>query len=73
MSKLVSIKTYPDRLGAEFARNLLESNGIKAVVSADDEGGQNPFLLRATGGARLMIQEEDGEAALRLLEDETGA
>ena len=69
MSNLVAVKTYSDRLGAEFAKNILESNGIKAMILADDEGGQLPYLLAATGGARLMIQEKDREAALLLLED----
>ena len=69
MVNLVCIKTYTDRLQAELARGLLESNNIKAMVSADDAGGANPALLLATGGVRLLIKEEDIQKAVKVLEN----
>ena len=49
MADLVCIKTYQSRIEAELVKGFLESNGIKAMVSADDVGGMNPALLWATG------------------------
>ena len=73
MADLVCIKTYPSRIDANIAQGLLEVNGIKSMVSADDAGGMHPGILWGTGGARLIVRQEDKEAALRLLEDETGS
>jgi hypothetical protein len=47
---------------AEMAQGLLEGAGIRSTVSADDAGGAYPFSLLG-GGARLMIDEADREAA----------
>jgi len=63
MPNLVHIKSYVNRVEADTAKSFLESNGIKALVSGDDEGGMNPFLLNATGGAKLLVQEEDKDEA----------
>jgi len=73
MTKVIPIKTYPSRADAILAKGLLEANGIKAMTSADDLGGWAPHLLSGTGGARLLVREEDKEQALRLLENETGS
>ena len=67
MGTLITIKTYPDRTGAELAKGLLESKGIKAMVSADDAGGMNPALLWGTGGARLLIKKKDVQKATEVL------
>jgi hypothetical protein len=68
MDEIVCIKTYPSRIEAQIAKGLLEKNGIKAIVSADDAGGMHPDLLWGTGGARLLVQEKDKEKAASLLE-----
>ena len=67
--KLVCIKTYTNRIGAEIAKGFLEKNGIKAMVSADDAGGMRPDLLWGTGGAKLLVKEEDTKKALDKLEE----
>ena len=67
MFKVIPIKSYANRTEAELAKSFLESKGIQATVSADDEGSMNPWLLQATGGARLLVKEEDRETALDLL------
>lgn len=64
MPNVIPIKSYSNRTEAELTKNFLESRGIKAIVSADDEGGMNPWLLQATGGAKLLVKEEDKETAL---------
>ena len=68
MGKLVCIKTYPNRIDAELAKTLLEENGIRAMILGDDAGGAYPGLLWGTGGARLLIQEENKEKAISLLD-----
>ena len=68
MGTLITIKTYPDRIEAELVKGVLESKGIKAMVSADDAGGMNPALLWATGGVRLLVQKRDIQKATEVLE-----
>ena len=67
MSELVCIKTYNSRLEAEMEKNFLESEGIDAILSADDAGGMRPDLLWGTGGVRLLIRKEDTVKALQIL------
>ncbi len=67
MSELVCVKTYNNRLDAELDKSFLDSEGIQAMISADDAGGLRPDLLWATGGVRLLVKEEDAEKALGML------
>lgn len=67
MPDLVCIKTCNNRIEAEMDKSLLESEGIQAMVSADDAGGLRPDLLWATGGVRLLVKQEDAERASELL------
>lgn len=67
MSELVCVKTYNNRLDAELDKSFLDSEGIQAMISADDAGGLRPDLLWATGGVRLLVKEEDAEKALSIL------
>ena len=69
MSNTISIKTYQFRHEAEFALGIIESNGIKAYISGDDYGGAGPHILLATGGAKLMVLEEEATKALELLDE----
>ena len=68
MGTLIAIKTYPDRIEAELVKGVLESKGIKAMVSADDAGGMNPALLWGTGGVRLLVKKNDVQMATEVLE-----
>ncbi|UCC94764.1 MAG: DUF2007 domain-containing protein [Candidatus Omnitrophota bacterium] len=70
MGELVVIKTFPYRHDAELARGLLESEGIKAIISADDQAGYAPHLLSTRGKkgmARLLVKKEDIEKAQEIL------
>ena len=64
---LVCVKTYNSRLEAELDKGLLDSQGIQAMISADDAGGMRPDLLWSTGGVRLLVKDEDAGNALELL------
>jgi putative signal transducing protein len=69
MSNTVCIKTFQFRHEAEFAKGILESNRIDAFVSGDDYGGAGPHILQATGGAKLMVMEDDAEKSLDILDN----
>jgi hypothetical protein len=62
---VVPVGTYPTRSDAELAQTALTAAGIASVVSSDDAGGAYPFDL--SGGARLLVDEADVEAATMIL------
>jgi hypothetical protein len=63
--RLVPVATYATRSEAEIVQGLLASAGIDSSLSADDAGGAYPFVL--SGGAQLLVDEDDVEAASELL------
>jgi len=65
LSRLIPIGTFATRSDAEVAQGLLAAAGIDASVSSDDAGGAYPFDL--SGGAQLLVDEDDVEAASGLL------
>jgi Putative prokaryotic signal transducing protein len=65
MGRLVVIGTYGTRDEAEIVEGLLASAGIAASIRADDAGGAYPFVL--SGGAQILVDESDAEAASQLL------
>jgi len=71
MAGLICIKTFLNRYEADLAKGLLESAGIEAAVSADDAGGMQP-QLNLSVGVRLLVDEADADAALKILEDVEG-
>jgi hypothetical protein len=64
---MIPVGVYPTRSDAELAQTALTAAGIPSVVAADDAGGAYPFDL--TGGARLLVDEADAEAAAALLSE----
>src|SRR4249919_4338461 len=69
MERLVPIGTYATRTEAEVVEGLLASAGIAASIRADDAGGAYPFVL--SGGAQVLVEEGDAEAASQLLAEQT--
>jgi type III secretory pathway lipoprotein EscJ len=67
--RLVPVATYGTRSEAEIVQGLLASAGIDASISADDAGGAYPFVL--SGGAQLLVDEDDVKAATEVLASET--
>lgn len=51
---------------AQIIAGFLESNGIAAVVSADDAGGLEP-QWQLTHGVRVLVAPEDGAEARRII------
>jgi putative signal transducing protein len=64
-ARTVPIGSFASRSEAEIVVGLLESQGIAASIMADDAGGAYPFEL--SGGARVLVDESDAEAAREVL------
>ena len=62
----VVLETFPNRIAAEMAAGLLESEGVEAMVMADDAGGAYPSL-QFIRGVRLLVAKEDEAQAREIL------
>lgn len=62
----VVLETFPSRMEAEMAQGILESEGIEAVVMADDAGGAYP-MLQFVRGVKLMVAAADEARAQEIL------
>ena len=60
------LQVYQDRTEAEIVKALLESSGIKVILSTDDAGGFYPSM-DALRGVKLIVDETDYEEALSIL------
>jgi len=60
--KLVELKEYLSRTEAGMILELLNLNGINAVLQSDDLAGQNPSL-GLVSGYQVMVAEEQLEEA----------
>jgi len=70
MTELICIKSFNNRAEAELARGLLETQGVEAIVYADDAGGMRPHLMMGMGGARLMVIKNDEKRAKNILSND---
>ena len=61
----MTVAVVTSRAEADLIVGLLRSNGLRAVVSADDAGGQDPQLQLQ--GVRVLVAPADEPAARRLL------
>ena len=64
----IVLETFPNRIAAEMAAGLLESEGVEAMVAADDAGGVYP-PLQFIRGVRLLVYREDEARAREILRD----
>jgi len=62
----VVLETFSSRIEAEMAAGLLESEGVPAMVMADDAGGAYPSL-QFVRGVRLLVAAEDQYRAREIL------
>lgn len=72
MDGWVTVATYPSRALAEMMQELLENEGIPAVLVIDDGGGLRPELAYALG-VKLRVAPQDQTKARELLEARGGA
>jgi hypothetical protein len=61
----VTVAVVASRTEADLIVGLLASNGVRAAVSADDAGGQEPQLQ--LDGVRVLVAPADEALARRLL------
>ena len=61
----VPVAVVTSRTEAELIVGMLRSNGLKAAVSADDAGGEEPQLQLQ--GVRVLVAASDEASARRLL------
>ena len=61
------VRTFPNSVEAEFARAVLDANGIAAMVLKDNASGMLPFL-DILHPVRLVVRQGDVDTAVRLLD-----
>jgi hypothetical protein len=61
----VSVAVVDSRTEAELIVGMLRSHGLRAAVSADDAGGQEPQLQMQ--GVRVLVAPSDEASARQLL------
>ena len=61
----VAVAVVASRTEAELIVGMLRNNDLRAAVSADDAGGQEPQLQ--VQGVRVLVAPSDEAAARRLL------
>jgi len=72
-ANLVVVHAFGTGPEADMAKSALEAAGIDAMIQADSVGGMRPHVAWASGGFKLLVREEDAEAARDVLEpDEAG-
>ena len=65
----VTVAIVGTRLEGDLIVGLLGSHGVRAIVSADDAGGQEPQLQLQ--GVRVLVGRNDEAEARELLADAT--
>ena len=61
------VRTFQNRVEAEFARAVLDANGIASMLLKDNAGGMLPFL-DVLNPVRLVVRQTDVDTAIRLLD-----
>jgi hypothetical protein len=61
----VAVAVVDSRAEADLIVGLLQAHGVRAVVSADDAGGQEPQLQ--ADGVRVLVAPADEAIARQLL------
>jgi hypothetical protein len=62
----VLLAVVGSRAEAELMVGLLTSHGVRAAVTTDDAGGQEP-QLQLQGGVRVLVAASDADVARQLL------
>jgi len=67
-SEVVVVQAFGSQWEADMAKSALEAAGISAMIQADAAGGMRPHIAWASGGFKVLVREEDAEAAREVLE-----
>ena len=60
--ELVNVKEYNQRFEAEMAIEMLNNNGIDAILKSDDCGGARPYTGFSIGYI-IQVKKDDFEKA----------
>ena len=66
-SKLAVVDRFASQAEADLAKSVLESAGIDAMIQADRAGGMRDHLAWSGLGFKVLVREEDAEAARNML------
>lgn len=70
VERLLVVATATSRIEAELKRGALESEGLHAIVLADDAGGAHPQLaLLHHGAIRVAVPDHEADRARDALEE----
>lgn len=61
------VRTFQNSVEAEFARAVLDANGIVSMLLKDNAAGMLPFL-DLLHPVRLVVRQGDVDTAVRLLD-----
>jgi hypothetical protein len=64
-TRWVVFRDFLNKAEAELAQGALTTQGIQAIVQADDAGGEEPGLWM--GGVKLLVRAHDWERARKIL------
>ena len=70
-SELVVGQAFGSQWEADMAKGALEAAGIPAMIQADAAGGMRPHIAWASGGFKVLVRQDDAEAAREVLEPST--
>jgi hypothetical protein len=70
MGGIVVVRRFQDRFEAMVARSALEASGIQCWLPEIETVSVAPHYNIALGGCRLLVAEEDLEAAIAALQSE---
>ena len=66
-ANLVVVRAFGSRPEADLAKGALQAAGIDAMIQADTAGGMRDHLAWSGGGFKLLVRENDAEAAQDVL------
>lgn len=66
--ELVVVKAFGSRPEVDIAKGALEAAGIDAMIQADTAGGMRDHLAWSGMGFRLLVREDDANAARDVLQ-----
>ncbi len=61
------VRTFQNSIEAEFAKAVLDANGIMSMLLRDNASGMLPFL-NVVHPVRLVVRQGDVDTAVRLLD-----
>lgn len=68
---LVSVRRFRDLPEALLAKGSLESSGIQCFLSEENIVRMDWFISNLVGGVKLLVNQEDAEAATAILDEPT--